>query len=127
MDVHHDYLAGDLLQEIVHLAKRIIRVVHEDASLQIDNGIAVPGPGSAFIQPYPGDSVRIVRRTQNPPRAGIGISVSRLEILDDFPLVPDMIAGGEHVTSKLKKFVGKSWRQTEAPSGILRIGNDQVN
>jgi hypothetical protein len=45
----------------------------------------------------------------------------------DFPLVPDMIAGGEHIDPDFKQFPGDIRGQTETGRCIFAIGDDQID
>ena len=51
MEIHDHNLAADLCQQGVRFAKRIVSIVHKDAALQVDHGIILALPRSAFIHP----------------------------------------------------------------------------
>ena len=38
-----------------------------------------------------------------------------------------MIAGGQHITAEIEKFVGQRWGQSETARRIFGVGNYQVN
>jgi hypothetical protein len=69
----------------------------------------------------------VVSRAQQTPRAAVAIRWNRLHILNDFALIPDMIAGGKHVGALVEKFVGNAWSYAEAAGGIFGVDHDQVD
>src|SRR5262249_7880575 len=127
MEVHDYYFAGDLLQERIGLAKRIVGILHENASLKVDHRVALALLGCAFIDAYSGNALGIVRGTKHAAHPAAGVTVDGVEIVDDLALVPDVIAGGEHLATYIEKFIGDSRCQPEAAGCVLRVGNDQVH
>jgi hypothetical protein len=49
------------------------------------------------------------------------------EIVDDFALVPDMVAGGKDVGAEVEKVLGDGWRQSESAGGIFRIHDYEIH
>ena len=49
------------------------------------------------------------------------------EVIVDFALVPDVIAGGEDVEPVAEQFVGQMRRNAETSGGILGVGNSEVD
>src|SRR5579871_717829 len=50
-----------------------------------------------------------------------------VEVVDDLPLVPDVIAGGQHIAAKVEKLVGDSRCNAEPAGRIFRISDHQVD
>src|SRR5580700_1766680 len=48
-------------------------------------------------------------------------------ILHDFFAIPTVIAAGEYFDAQVKKFFGDTRGDAEAGSGVLAIGDDQVD
>src|SRR5450432_621044 len=127
VEIQKNNFGCDLLQYLVGLAEGIIIVLHEDAALQIDHGIGLALACLAFIPADAGYAFRIICGTQHPSNAAGGVGVGRLEILHNLALVPDVIAGGEHVAAEVKKLVGDLGSEPEAARGVFRVGDNKVN
>src|SRR6476620_7495060 len=102
MEIHDHYLAADLCQQGVCFAERIVRVMHKNTALQIDDGIALALPRCSFINANTRNALRKIRRTQNLSRASAGIAIGRVEVIDNRSLAPDVVAGSEHVAAKIE-------------------------
>ena len=57
----------------------------------------------------------------------MAIGGDRLHVFDDFFLVPDVVAGGEHVGAEVEEFVGGSGGDAEAAGGVFGIDDDQID
>ena len=49
------------------------------------------------------------------------------EKIQDLLAVPDVIAAGEHFDSAGEKFLGETRRDTESRSGVLSIGDAEID
>lgn len=127
MNINDDHSAGDLAQEFVGFAERILVGLHEDPALEIDDSILLSGLGRSFKYTDAGNARGVVGRTQDAAGARIGIAIGGIEVVHDFALVPDVVAGSEHVTAQIKEIFRDAGSQTEPSSGIFCIGNDEVD
>src|SRR5450755_3264406 len=50
----------------------------------------------------------------------------RLQILNQFLLVPYVVAGGQDMSAQIEEFVRDRWSNPEAPRRILRIYDNQI-
>ena len=57
----------------------------------------------------------------------MAIAIGHLKVIHDLALVPDVIAGGDHIDVQFEKLFGESRRDAEAGGRILSVGNHQVN
>ena len=55
----------------------------------------------------------------------MAVGGDRLHVFDDFFLVPDVVAGGEHVGAEVKELVGRGRRDAEAAGGVFGIDHDR--
>ncbi len=55
------------------------------------------------------------------------VAVGALKVVDDFPLVPDVVAGGDDIDAQVEKFFRQRWRDTETAGGVLSIADDEIN
>src|SRR6266849_2927653 len=101
--------------------------MHEDASLQIDHGIALSLGSCAFVNTHARNALRVIGRAQDLARVYPRIVIGGVEVIHDFTFVPDVVAGGQYVATQVKDFVGDRGSQPEAASGIFRVGNHQIN
>ena len=99
---------------------------HEDTALQIDDCIMeiafnalVPTPTRKFC--------RVVGRPQQSPCRTVRVAIRHLEVIDDLALVPNVIAGSEHVDAEVEEFFGDLTGDAEAGRGVLSVGDDQIN
>ena len=104
-------------EQLVQPGERIVERIHEEPAHQIDDENALladrmkPPVGA-------GRSLWKVRRAQH-PRIPV-------EIGDDLTLVPDVIAGGQHIDFGIVKFAAEALGQAPARRRVLGIDDDQV-
>ena len=65
MKVDQDHGAANAGQEFVHLAERIVAARHEDAALQVDDGVTLAVGEGAFEDAVAGRAVRVVGRAKH--------------------------------------------------------------
>ena len=107
------------MDEIVGFAERTIRLRHVDASLQIHHGDVDAIARGHHDDPFAGQFLDVVRRTQQARLAR--------EVIVNFALVPDMIAGGQDVEPVAEQILGQLRRDPESARGIFRVGDRQMN
>src|SRR6185437_5242366 len=127
MEVHQHNFGSEGLEQCVRFAEWIVVVLHKDATLQIDDGKLLSGAGGALIPANPRNAFCVVRRPQHSSRTSGWIAVHRVEVLYDLSLVPNMIAGGQHLASQVEELIGDRRCKAETSGGILRIGDDQID
>src|SRR5690348_7301159 len=126
MNVHKDDLGFDLLQQFVSFAERVVIRGHEYAPLQVDNSVGHVVLAS-FVNSVPWQAGRIVCRPQQPACRTVRVAICRREVINDFALVPDVIAGGHHINSELEKIFGQRWSDAEARGGVFAVRQHEVN
>ena len=70
------------------------------------------------ITPLPGAS-GIVRGAQQARLAR--------NIIADLALIPDVVAGSQHIQAHAKKLLGDGWREAESASRVLRVGHREID
>jgi len=105
-------------EKLFEPTERIVERVHEKPAHQVDDKNVLP---CDRVEPPSGarGSLRKVRRAQNPRIA--------VDIGDDLPLVPYVIAGGQHVDLGIVKFAAQAFGQATACRRVLRIDDDQID
>src|SRR5215469_6806096 len=125
MHVYDNHLAVDLAKKFIGFAKRIVVVLHEYTALEIDDSVTLAGFSCAFIGADSGNALSVVGWTKHAARAGI--SVGRVKVIHDLPLVPDVIAGSEHVATQVQEFFSNRSCETKAACSIFGISNHQID
>src|SRR5271155_5149597 len=102
MHVDENDLRRDLFQQGIGNTKRIVARAHEYAALQIDDGIFLSRGEFTLIETIARCSGNVVRWANYPPRSLMAFGRHGLHVFDDLALVPNMIAGCNHVRSKIE-------------------------
>src|SRR5580704_1448217 len=55
------------------------------------------------------------------------VALGHLKVIEDFALVPDVVAGGDHVDVQLEQLLRERGRDAETSRRVLPVGNDQVD
>ena len=55
------------------------------------------------------------------------VAVGDLEIVDDFALVPDVIAGGDYIDAQFEQFFGERRSDAEAAGRIFAVGDHEID
>src|SRR5207247_6090037 len=101
MHIDKNDLGLDFFQELVGNSKGIVIRRHEDATLEIDDCIGNVSLSSLVNSPAR-HVRRIICRTQDSARHAVLIAIGHLEIINDFALVPNVIAGADYVDAYLE-------------------------
>lgn len=75
--------------------------------------------GFNYLPASAGEIFRIIQRTDD--------FFVLVKIRINFPLLPDMVAGGQTVSSGIKQVVGNSRGQPKTVCGVFSVGDDNVN
>ena len=121
MEVHHDHLGLDTGQQFVGLVKRIVGPVHKDAAHQVHHRVLHAALRGAF-KDAPARQVPLhVGRPQHAAGAGLAIGGHGVQIVDQLALVPNMVAGGQHIGAQIEEVLGNLRSHAKAPRGVLGI------
>src|SRR6185312_2748146 len=96
VDVEQDDLRGDLREQLVNFAERIVAGGHKDAALQVEDGVLLPGRERTLVEAKARCSDGVVGRADDAAVARMRVGGDR-HVLEDFFLVPDVVAGGDDV------------------------------
>src|SRR5205085_10133504 len=103
-------------QQGVGVAEGIVILRQEDAALKVDDGIRNLADDT-LKKSHAGSTRGIVGGTEHAARGAVRIAVGGVEVLNDFALVPDVIAGGEHGDVEVEKLVNDGGREAESAGG----------
>src|SRR5713101_5521697 len=101
MHIDKNDLGLDFFQELVGNSKGIVIRRHEDAPLEIDDCIGNVSLSSLVNSPAR-HVRRIVCRAKDSASHAVLFAISHLEVINDFALVPDVIAGGDYINAQLE-------------------------
>src|SRR5882672_7000645 len=101
MKVDEDNLRLNFVQELVREPEGIVTGAHEHASLEINDGVA-SAVFLAFVHSPAREACRKICRTQQPLSRTVRVTLSHLEVFDDFALVPDVIPGRHDVNAEIE-------------------------
>src|SRR6185312_12417279 len=99
---------------------------HENASLKVDHRVSHIVL-AAFVHAPSRQVGRIVCRAQQAAGGAVLVAVSALKVVDDFALVPDVIAGGDDIDTQVEQILRQGSGDAEAAGGVFTIGNDQID
>ena len=105
----------------------VIGCVHEDAAAEIDDGIGHAGLRGSLEDAIAGKAGLEVGRAQDAAGAILAIGRHGVQIVDQLALVPDVIAGGEHVRAQVEEVFGDLRGDAEAAGGVLSIDDDEFD
>src|SRR5687767_12322676 len=111
-------LLAQLGQHLVGLPERAVDWRHEHAAHEIQDGHAV--------------RTELHRDVADARRAGrkVGRAQQQVllgDVLDDLLLVPDVVAGREHVSALIQHLLGHRRRDAEAAGGVLAVDHAEVD
>jgi hypothetical protein len=119
-------LAGDLGEEIVGFAEGVVAGGHEDAALEVHDGVGLAGGEFALVEAESGSADGVVGGTKDSAAAGVGVSGDG-HVFEDLFFVPDVVAGGDDVGAEVEELVGEGGSEAEATGGVFAIDDKEVD
>ena len=126
MEVEEDYFCGDLVEELVGFAERVVAGGHEDATLEVHDGVGLAGRELALVDAEAGGADGVVGGTEDAAAADVGVGGDG-HVLEDLALVPDVIAGGDDVCAEIEELFCDGRGDAEAASGVLSVDDEEVD
>ena len=126
MDVEEDDGGGDLAEKLVGLAEGVVAGGHEDAALEVDNGVLLAGGEFALVEAEARSSGGVVGGAEDAAAAEVRIGGNG-HVLEDLALVPDVVAGGDDVRSHVEDFFGERGGDAEAAGGVFAVDDEEVD
>ena len=80
----------------------------------------------AFVDAEAGCAVGIVGGTDDAAAADVGVGGDG-HVLEDFFLVPDVVAGGDDVGAEVEELFGKGGGDAEAAGGVFAVDDEEID
>ncbi len=123
----HDYLGLDGGQHVVDGMEGIVGGVHEHAAHHVDDRVADAAFGCAFIHAIARQARQQVDGPQYAAGSFMAVGGHRVHVVDQLALVPDVVAGGEHVCAQLEQVFGDLRSDAETAGGVFSVDDDQID
>jgi len=133
--IHQDDLCFaclfDTFKDAVDLVEWVVGAVHEDAAHDVDDCVGCADVlavlDHSLVDAVAGQAVLQVGGAQDAASALMALFGSRLHVLDQLFLVPDVVAGGDDVGAKVEEFFSERGRDAEAAGGVFAVDDGEVD
>ena len=126
VEVEEYDLGCDLAEKLVGFAEGVVAGGHEDAALEVEDGVLLAIGQGALVDAKAGSAVGVVCRADDAAAADVGVFGDG-HILEDLFFVPDVVARGDDVGPEVEEFFGEGGGDAEAASGVLAIDDEEVD
>jgi hypothetical protein len=118
--------AGDVAEEFVGLAEGVVAAGHEDATLEVHDGVALAGGKLALVEAKAGSADGVVGGAEDAAAAGVGVGWDG-HVFEDLFFVPDVVAGGDDVGAQVEELVGDGGGEAEAAGGVFAVDDEEID
>jgi hypothetical protein len=118
-------VALDEGEELVGFAEGVVGGGHEDAALEVDDGVWGAVAELAFVKAEAGSAVGEVGGAKDAAAADVGVGGDG-HVLEDLFFVPDVVAGGDDVGSEVEEFFGDGGGDAEAAGGVFAVDDEEI-
>src|ERR1700728_346223 len=126
VEIDEDYLGFNFLQKLVGGAKGIVIRSHENASLKVDDGIR-NFRLAALVQAPAGHIRGIVCGAKHAALGAVAVAFGHLKKIDDFALIPDVVAGGDDINIQFEQFFRETGSDAETRRRVFTVGDDKID
>ena len=126
VEVEEDDLCFDFAKELVGLAEGVVAGGHEDAALEIHDGVGLAGGELALVDAESWCAYSVVGWTKDATAADVGVGWDG-QVFEDFFFVPDMVAGGDDVGAEIEEFFCDGGSDAEAASSVFAVDDKEID
>jgi hypothetical protein len=119
-------VAFDLDEKLVGFAEGVVAGGHEDAALQVEDGVFGAVAELALVDAEAGCADGVVGGTDDAAATDVRVGGDG-HVLEDFFLVPDVVAGGDDVGAEVEEFFCEGGGDAEAASGVFAVDDEEVD
>jgi len=118
--------AGDLGEEFVGFAEGVVAGGHEDATLEVHDGVGLAGGEFALIEAEAGSADGVVGGAEDSAATGVRVGGDG-HVLEDLFFVPDVVAGGDDMSAEVEELVGEGGSEAEATGGVFAVDDKEID
>ncbi len=107
--------------------KGSLDAVHKDAAHQLDYRIVHAALRGSLVDAVAGNAGLKVGRAKHAAGAVIAIGRDGVHVVDQVALVPDVVAGSEHVGAQVENLLGDLRGQAKASGGVFGVDDGEVD
>ena len=126
VEVEEDDLGGDLAEEIVGFAEGVVAGGHEDAALEVHDGVGLAVGELSLVDAEAGGADGVVGGAEDAAAADVRVGGDG-HVLEDLALVPDVIASGDDVSAEIEELFRDGGGDAEAASGVFSVDDEEVD
>jgi hypothetical protein len=126
MEVEENDLGGDLAEEFIGFAERIVAGGHKHAALEVHDGVGLAGGQCAFVDSKTRSANGIVGGTDDSAATNVGICRYG-HVLKDLFFIPDVIAGSDDVGTEIKEFFCDRGSNSETACGVFTVDYKKID
>jgi hypothetical protein len=126
VEVEEDDFGGDLAEELVGLAEGIVAAGHEDAALEVHDGVLLAVAEFALVDAEAGSADSVVGGAEDAAAADVRVG-GHGHVFEDLALVPDVIAGGDDVGAEIEEFLGDGGGDAEASGSVFAVDDEEID
>lgn len=119
-------VALDLGEEVVGFAEGVVAGGHEDATLEVEDGVFGAVAEGALVETEAGGAVGVVGGTEDAAAADVGVGGDG-HVFEDLLLVPDVVAGGDDVRTEVEDLFGEGGGDAEASGGVFAVDDEEID
>ena len=118
--------ALDVAEEFVGFAEGIVAAGHEDAALEVHDGVSLAGGELALVEAEAGSADGVVGGAEDAAAASVRINRDG-HVFEDLFFVPDMVTGRDNVRAEIEELIGERRCQAEAAGGVFSIDDKKID
>ena len=108
------------------LRKGSSQLDHEDAALQVDDGVGAGRWGACPRRHRSRACRRVVGGAKDAAAADVRVG-GDVDVLEDLFLVPDVVAGGDDVRAEVEELFCDGGREAEAAGGVFAVDDEEID
>jgi hypothetical protein len=124
--IEQDDLCGDFAEEFVGFAEGVVAGGHEDAALEVHDGVGLAVWEFALVDTEAGCADSVVGRANHTAAADVRIDGDG-HVLEDLFFVPDVVARGDDVGAQIEEFFCNGRGDAKAPGGVFAVDNEEID
>jgi len=118
--------ALDVAEEFVGFAEGVVATGHEDAALEVHDGVGLAGGQLALVEAEAGSADGVVGGAKDAAAARVGVDGDG-HVFEDLFFVPDVVAGGDDVGSEIEELFCDGGCETEAAGGVFAVDDEEID